>query len=171
MFRVVVGVDPTATAAGDEAGIITSGRMRDDYYTLADDSCHGSPETWANAAITAFHRYKADCIVAEKNNGGDMVRSVIQQAVVNARKLDPTVGEVPVKLVWASRGKSTRAEPISMISEQGRDHHVGVFANLEDELCMWVPGDASPNRLDAKVWAMTELSGGSVITSMPDPFE
>jgi hypothetical protein len=65
---------------------------------------------------------------------------------------------VPVKLVWASRGKATRAEPISAISEQGRDHHVGSFPQLEDELCLWIPGDASPNRLDAKVWALTELS-------------
>ena len=158
--RVVVGVDPTASSTGDEAGIITCGIAGKEYYTLADDSQQGSPEAWASAAITAYHRFKADCIVAEINNGGEMVASVIKQAVINAKKKDPTVGEVPVKLVWASKGKATRAEPISMISEQGRDHHVGTFANLEDELCMWVPGDDSPNRLDAKVWAMTELSGG-----------
>jgi len=171
LSRVVVGVDPTATSTGDEAGIITSGVFGNEYYTLADDSMHGSPEAWANAAVTAYHRHKADCIVAEKNNGGEMVQSVIKQAVINARVKDPSVGEVPVKLVWASRGKATRAEPIAMLSEQGRDHHVGIFPALEDELCMWVPGDASPNRLDAKVWADTELSGGGIITSIPDPFD
>lgn len=150
MTRVVVGVDPTASATGSEAGIVTAGRQSTDYYTLGDDSLHGSPQEWASAAVTAYYRHKADVIVAEKNNGGDMVMAVIKQ-------VDP---QVNVKLVWASRGKATRAEPIAAIAEQGRDHHVGTFANLEDELCMWVPGDESPNRLDAKVWAYTELSGG-----------
>lgn len=160
LSRIVVGVDPSATSGGDETGIVTCGKVGDDYYTLADDSVQGSPETWAKAAITAFHRFKADCIVAEKNNGGEMVLSVIQQAVINARAKDPNVGNVPVRLVWASRGKQTRAEPISAIAEQGRDHHVGTFEKMEDELCLWVPGDESPNRLDAKVWAMTALSQG-----------
>ncbi|MHB8962007.1 MAG: phage terminase large subunit family protein [Saccharofermentanales bacterium] len=145
--RVVVGVDPTATSGGDEAGIITAGRGGEDCYTLADDSTGGSPQTWAKAAVTAYYRHKADLIVAEKNNGGEMVEAVIKQ-------VDP---KVRVKLVWASRGKSTRAEPISAMAEQGRDHHVGSFAALEDELCLWIPGDDSPNRLDAKVWAYTEL--------------
>jgi phage terminase large subunit-like protein len=119
----------------------------------------GSPDTWARAAVTAYYRFMADCIVAEKNNGGEMVESVIRQ-------VDPNVN---VKLVWASRGKAPRAEPIAAISEQGRDHHVGVFAQLEDELCMWVPGDASPNRLDAKVWAMTSLLDTGVSTALYDP--
>lgn len=158
LTSIVVGVDPSTTTGGDEAGIITAGVYGDDYYTLADDSLQGSPEAWAQAAITAYHRYKADCIVAEKNNGGEMIESVIRQAVINAKLKDRTVGEVPVRLVWASRGKATRAEPISAIAEKGRDHHVGVFEKLEDELCMWTPGEASPNRLDAKVWAMTYLS-------------
>lgn len=158
LSRIVVGVDPSTTTGGDEAGIVTVGMKGEDYFTLADDSVQGSPETWAQAAITAYHRFMADCIVAEKNNGGEMVSSVIGQAVINARLKDPTVGNVPVKLVWASRGKATRAEPISAIAENGRDHHIGIFEALEDELCLWVPGDASPNRLDAKVWAMTELS-------------
>jgi hypothetical protein len=157
---VVVGVDPTASSTGDEAGIITVGKAGDDYYTLSDDSTQGSPETWARAAVTAFHRHQANKIVAEKNNGGEMVLSVIKQ--IDKR--------VPVDLVWASRGKATRAEPISAIAEQGRDHHVGVFTKLEDELCLWVPGDNSPNRLDAKVWAMTELSGGGEIEAVDDPF-
>lgn len=145
--RVIVGVDPTASSSGDEAGIITAGLYKDHCYTLSDDSCHGSPQTWATAAVTAYHKHKADYIVAEKNNGGEMVEAVIKQ-------VDP---KVKVKLVWASRGKATRAEPISAMSEQGRDHHVGSFPELEDELCLWIPGDDSPNRLDAKVWAYTEL--------------
>jgi phage terminase large subunit-like protein len=148
MSRVVVGVDPTASSTGDEAGIITVGHIDKDYYTLSDDSIQGSPHAWASAAVTAYYRHRADCIVAEKNNGGEMVEAVIKQVDDN----------VNVKLVWASHGKATRAEPIAAIAEQGHDHHVGTFAMLEDELCMWVPGDASPNRLDAKVWAMTELS-------------
>ena len=149
--RVVVGVDPSATSGGDEAGVITAGKKGDDYYTLADDSVQGSPKTWATAAVTAYHKYQANCIVAEKNNGGEMVESVIKQ-------VDPNV---PVKLVWASRGKATRAEPVSALAEQGHDHHVGSFTELEDELCTWATGDNSPNRLDAKVWAITELMGNS----------
>ena len=148
--RVIVGVDPSATSGGDEAGIITCGRNGDDYYTLADDSVQGSPQTWAKAAVTAYHKYKANLIVAEDNNGGEMVEAVIKQ-------VDPSV---PVTRVHASRGKATRAEPVAAISEQGRDHHVGSFPALEDELCLWTPGDASPNRLDAKVWAITALMGG-----------
>jgi phage terminase large subunit-like protein len=149
--RVVVGVDPSTTSGGDEAGIITAGRTGDDYYTLSDDSVQGSPDTWARAAVTAYHRHKANCIVAEDNNGGEMVEMVIKQ-------VDPTV---IVRRVHASRGKATRAEPIVAISEQGRDHHVGVFPLLEDELMLWQPGDASPNRLDGKVWAITELMKAS----------
>ena len=149
--RIIVGVDPSATSGGDEAGIITCGRNGDDYYTLADDSVQGSPQTWAKAAVTAYHKYKANLIVAEDNNGGEMVEAVIKQ-------VDPSV---PVTRVHASRGKATRAEPVAAISEQGRDHHVGSFPALEDELCLWMPGDASPNRLDAKVWAITEMMGNN----------
>ena len=159
LARVVVGVDPTASSTGDEAGIITAGVAGDDYYTLDDDSRQGTPQEWATAAVAAYHKHMADCIVAEKNNGGEMVEAVIKQ-------VDPKVN---VKLVWASRGKATRAEPIAAIAEQGRDHHVGYFPQLEDELCMWLPGESSPNRLDAKVWAITELSNGGV-TVVKNPF-
>lgn len=145
--RVVVGVDPSATSTGDEAGIVTAGRAGDEYFVLADNSLQGSPATWAKEAVTAYHLHKANCIVAEANNGGEMVEQVIKQVDRN----------VPVKLVHASRGKATRAEPIAAIYEKGRAHHVGDFPKLEDEMCMWVPGDASPNRMDALVWAMTEL--------------
>lgn len=161
LSRVVVGVDPTATATGDEAGIITAGRNGDDYYTLADDSIQGSPQVWASRAVRAYHAHKADCIVAEKNNGGEMVEAVIKQ-------VDSTVN---VRLVWASRGKATRAEPVSALSEQGRDHHVGIFPYLEDELCMWLPGDDSPNRLDAKVWAITDLMNIGTLETVPSLYD
>lgn len=161
LARVVVGVDPTNSADGDEAGIVTAGcaweKGVQHYYTLSDDSRQGSPQEWAYAAVTAYNRHKADVIVAEKNSGGDMVEAVIKQ-------VDPRVN---VKLVWASRGKHTRAEPIATIAEQGRDHHVGFLPELEDELCMWQPGDDSPNRLDAKVWAMTELIDDRRVKAIP----
>lgn len=146
---IVVGVDPSASSTGDEAGIVTAGVASEHYYTLADDSIQGSPQTWAAAAVTAYHRAKANVIVAEGNNGGEMVAAVIHQ-------VDPSV---PVTLVSASRGKATRATPIAAAAEQGRDHHVGSFPALEDELCQWQEGDPSPNRLDAKVWALTALMG------------
>lgn len=151
--RIVVAVDPPATSGGDEAGIIVCGKIKLDYYTIADRSKQGSPLEWAAAAVEAYHEYKADCLVAEKNNGGEMVQTVIEQ-------VDPNVN---VRLVWASRGKATRAEPISAISERGHDHHIGHFPALENELCLWIQGDKSPNRLDAKVWAMTELVNQGVI--------
>lgn len=151
--RIIVGVDPTATTNGDEAGIITCGRKGTEYYTIGDDSTHGSPATWAGAAVAAYRKYRADLIVGEGNNGGEMIEAVIRQ-------IDPTVN---YKMVHASRGKAIRAEPIAAIAEKGHDHHVGSFATLEDELCLWIPGDKSPNRLDAKVWAMTELLGSDTI--------
>ena len=153
--QVVVGVDPTATSTGDEAGIVTAGRNGEHFYILADDSTQGSPEQWARAAVTAYHRHSADAIIAESNNGGEMVASVIAQVD----------SAVPVRLVHASRGKMTRAEPIAVIYEQGRGHHVGSFPALEDEQCLWVPGDPSPNRMDALVWAATQimLRGGGPI--------
>jgi hypothetical protein len=151
--RIVVGVDPTATTAGDEAGIITCGKKGTEYYTIGDDSTHGSPATWAGAAVAAYRKYKADLIVGEGNNGGEMIEAVIKQ-------IDPTVN---YKMVHASRGKAVRAEPIAAIAEKGHDHHVGNFALLEDELCLWIQGDNSPNRLDAKVWSMTELLGSDQI--------
>jgi phage terminase large subunit-like protein len=145
--RVVVGVDPSASSTGDEAGIITMGRANKEGYVIGDDSIQGSPKTWATAAVTAYHKHKADCIVAESNNGGEMVALTIAT-------VDPLL---KVKLVHASRGKQTRAEPVAAVYEHGRGHHVGAFPQLEDEMCLWTPGDPSPNRMDAAVWAATEL--------------
>jgi phage terminase large subunit-like protein len=154
--RVVVAVDPSATTEGDAAGIVVAGTAREPVhrtqhlYVLEDATVQGSPLTWAKAAVTAYHVFRADRIVAETNNGGEMVEALIRQ-------VDATVA---YKAVHASRGKQVRAEPVAAIYEQGRGHHVGMFALLEDELCQWEPGGASPNRLDALVWAATELMLG-----------
>jgi len=150
LSRIVVAVDPSATSGGDYAGIITAGRSGDDFYPISDDSVQGSPLVWATAAVTAYYKYQANLIVAESNQGGEMVELTIKQ-------VDPNV---PIKLVHASRGKAVRAEPIAALYEQGRGHHVGSFPMLEDELCLWQPGQTSPNRLDALVWAGTELMLG-----------
>jgi hypothetical protein len=152
LAQIVVAIDPSATSTGDEAGIITAGREGDRRYVIADDSLQGSPLEWASAAVAAYHRHKADSIIAEANQGGEMVSLTIHT-------VDPNV---PVQLVHASRGKQTRAQPIAAAYEQGRAHHVGTFSALEDEMCLWVPGDPSPNRMDALVWAMTALQGGSL---------
>jgi hypothetical protein len=156
--RVVIAVDPTGTTDGDECGIIGAGKIKDEFYCLKDYSMHGRPEQWASAVIKAYEQLQADCIVAEKNYGGEMVEFTIK--TVNPK--------VRVKLVSATRGKAVRAEPISAIYEQKRGHHVGAFPELEDEMCLWTPGDKrSPNRLDALVWAGTELmlgqTGGGMI--------
>lgn len=152
--RIVVAIDPSATATGDEAGIVVAGRSADGQgYVLDDRSLQASPEGWARAAIAAYHTHHADRIVAESNQGGEMVR-VTLQTVDRA---------VPITLVHASRGKYTRAEPVSSLYQQGKVHHVGTFAALEDEVCNWTPGDASPNRLDALVWALTDLLLGQTV--------
>ncbi|HPL67972.1 MAG TPA: hypothetical protein PLG94_15680, partial [Smithellaceae bacterium] len=148
--RIVVAVDPSATSAGDDAGIVVAGKYNDEAYILADETLQGSPLTWAEATVAAYHKYQADRIVVEKNNGGEMVELVIRQ-------VDPNV---PITLVNASRSKQTRAEPVAAQYEQGRIHHVGSFPALEDEMCLWLPGDPSPNRMDALVWALTELMLG-----------
>lgn len=151
LSRIVVGVDPTATSTGDEAGIVVDGSAKQGkdlhLYALSDESQHGSPQEWGSAAVSAFHKWHANVIVAEANNGGEMVALTIHT-------IDP---HVPVKLVHATRGKLTRAEPVAALYEQGRGHHVGTFPILENEMCQWEPGMASPNRMDAHVWAATDL--------------
>jgi hypothetical protein len=145
--RVAVAIDPSASSTGDEAGIVGGGKRNNHFYPLEDVSVQGSPKTWATAAVTLYRKLKADHIVAEANNGGEMVEEVIHQ-------IDP---DVRVILVHASRGKQTRAEPVAAIYEQGRAHHAGTFTAMEDEMCLWTPGDASPNRMDALVWLATDL--------------
>lgn len=151
LARVVVAVDPAATSTGDEWGIIAAGMAKiggqAHFFVLEDASLQGSPEQAARAVATLYHKINADAVIAEANQGGEMVTLT----------LHTVDSKLPVKLVHATRGKYVRAEPISAVYEQGRGHHVGAFARLEDELCQWEPGAASPNRLDALVWAGTEL--------------
>ncbi len=146
--RIVVGVDPTASSTGDACGIVAVGEAGEHLYPLEDATLQGSPEAWARAVVTLYHKLKADAIIAEANQGGEMVTAVLAQVERN----------LPVHLVHATRGKAVRAEPVSALYEQGRVHHVGNLVELENELCQWEPtGSASPNRLDALVWACTEL--------------
>lgn len=152
--RKIVAVDPSTTGGedADECGIIVAGMGRYDKhaYITADLSMRASPETWARRVVRAYNEEECDCVVAEKNNGGEMIRATIHS-------IDETVN---VKLVHASRGKDIRAEPVASLDEQGRIHHVGMFSELEDEMCSFVPGDGiqeSPNRMDARVWAIHEL--------------
>lgn len=150
LLNVVVGVDPSGSTTGNEQGIVIAGKGVDGHgYVLADASCSLSPEAWGRRAVEAYHRHSADRIVVEKNFGGDMVVSTI-------RTIDPTV---PVKAVSASRGKVVRAEPIASLYTQGKVHHVGVHQELERQMCGWDPADydGSPDRVDALVWAFTEL--------------
>lgn len=156
LTRVVVGVDPavTATEDSDSTGIIVAGMSNNgEYYVLDDATLKASPLEWATRAVTMYEKWKADRIVAEVNNGGDLVIHLLQQ-------VKPTVS---TKKVTATRGKQLRAEPIAALYEQGRVHHVGYFALLEDEMCEYEPGvtEKSPDRMDALVWALTELSEGS----------
>jgi predicted phage terminase large subunit-like protein len=149
--RIVVAIDPAVTSGedADETGIVVAGVAQNgDAYILDDRTMRASPNDWASAAVAAYHRHRADLIVAEANQGGDLVENVL-------KAVDP---RVPVRLVRASRGKRTRAEPVAALYEQGRAHHAGFFPDLEDQLCSWVPDvGSSPDRLDALVWALTEL--------------
>lgn len=158
LFRVVVGVDPSATSDGDEAGIVTAGSIGNEGYVIADDSLQGSPLTWARAAVAAYHRHQADEIVAESNQGGEMVATTIATVDPNVR----------VRLVHASRGKQVRADPVAALYEHGRVHHIGHFHRLEDEMCLWMPGGPSPNRLDAMVYAITALKLQRAAIEEPD---
>lgn len=158
--RVIVAVDPAVSNenGSDEHGIVVVGLARDNDgyargYVLEDGSLKGSPEEWARKAVSLYRKWSADKIVAEKNQGGDMVASVIKAV---DRSITP-------KLVHASRGKYIRAEPVSSLYEQNRIHHVGRFDRLEDQMCTFSidnirgNGMGSPDRVDALVWGLTEL--------------
>ena len=152
LVRIVVAVDPAVTSGeeADDTGIVVVGiDARRHGYVFADLTCHESPEVWARRAVNAYYHYRADGVIGETNNGGDLVATVLR--TVDAR--------VPFKAVHASRGKRVRAEPISALYEQGRVKHVGQFADLEDQMCNFVPDnlDDSPDRMDALVWGFTEL--------------
>lgn len=147
--RVVIGVDPPAGTTGAACGIVAVGRMGDHAYVLGDFSVQGlSPSGWADRVARAASTHKADAIVAEANQGGEMVRSVLTSAALPC----------PVKLVHARLGKRARAEPVAALYERGRVTHCGAFAALEEELMsLGAEGAPSPDRADALVWAVTEL--------------
>jgi len=152
--RVVVAIDPAASAGdnADETGIVVAALGQDSQgYVLDDLSGRFSPHDWASRALEAYRAHRADRIVAEVNNGGAMVEATL-------RVLDAGVSYKPVH---ASRGKLARAEPVAALYEQGRIHHVGAFAALEDQMCAFTGGPlshlASPDRVDALVWALSEL--------------
>jgi phage terminase large subunit-like protein len=160
LARVVVAIDPAATSTGeaDETGIIVAGKDgAGQAWVLADASGRYPPTEWARTAIAAYRAHRADRIVAEVNNGGEMVEATL-------RVIDPNV---PFAAVRASRGKTARAEPVAALYEQGRVRHLGVFPQLEDQMCCFVPAGrtdidmrgtrCSPDRVDALVWALTDL--------------
>ncbi|HZL57799.1 MAG TPA: terminase family protein [Bryobacteraceae bacterium] len=152
IVRIVVAIDPAVThnEDSDETGIIVAALTIGWHVLILDDlSCRESPLGWAQAAVAAYRCRRADCIVAEVNNGGDLVAA-------NIRALDPSAN---VRSVRASRGKYIRAEPVANLYTQGRVHHIGMFGALEDQLCSWSPqgNERSPDRMDALVWAVTEL--------------
>ncbi len=156
LVRIVVAIDPATTSGeeADETGIIVAGKDANGHgYVLADSSGRYPPTEWARIAIALYRRHKADRIVAEVNNGGDMVEATI-------RMVDPNVSYAAVH---ATRGKIVRAEPIAALYEQGRGHHVGAFEALESQMCAFTTdfdrasAGYSPDRVDALVWAFTEL--------------
>ena len=160
--RTVIGVDPPASAGGDACGIVVCALGEDGLVrVLADASVEKPrPERWARAVAEAAQAWGADRVVAEANQGGAMVESVLRAADV----------ALPLKLVHASTGKSARAEPVAALYEAGRVRHAALFARLEDELCGLMPGGAyagpgrSPDRADALVWALSELCLGRTAT-------
>lgn len=152
LVRIVVAVDPSG-GGGDEQGIIVVGKGVDgEAYVIDDQSCQLSPDGWGRRAVNAYHHHKADLLVAESNYGGDMVESTI-------KTVDKSIN---FKKLHASRGKMVRAEPVAALYEQDRVHHVGAFAQLEDQMTSYVPGtlNDSPDRMDAMVWGVTELMLG-----------
>ena len=151
LMRIVVAIDPAVTSGedSDSTGIVVSGvTSSGEYYVLEDLTIKASPDGWARTAVNAYHNHKADRIVAETNNGGDMIEHLIRQ-------VDPTVS---FRKVTATRGKILRAEPVAALSEQGRLHLVGKYPELEDQLCNFThESKDSPDRLDAMVWGITDL--------------
>lgn len=158
LVRIVVAMDPATTSNedSDEWGIVAAGQDARDpahFYILADESDILTPDEAGKRAVRLYHRLGADRLVGEANNGGDMIETIVRYQDAN----------VAYKKITASRGKLTRAEPVSALYEQGRVHHHGMFAKLEDQATTWNPktDDDSPDRMDAMVWAVTELASGT----------
>lgn len=165
MARIVVAIDPSMSALTEresETGMIVAGLGTNGHaYVIEDCSAlRPSPDMWANLAISKYHQYAANRIVAEVNQGYDLVSNLL------STKDD----RVPIKKVYATRGgKFLRAEPVHALYEQKRVHHVGLHGKLEDQMTQWVPGKASPDRLDAMVWAITDLMLGGGIAELFNP--
>jgi phage terminase large subunit-like protein len=171
LVRVVIAVDPSvsATKKSDECGIVVvgcgyvPGDKRLHGYVLEDLSGKMSTDEWSKAAVKAYHDWGADRIVAEVNNGGDLVETSIKN-VEDPTGLGLGGSEVPYKAVRATRGKYIRAEPVSALYEQERMHHVGAFAKMEDQMCLFTPDleflKKSPDRADATIWGFTDLMLG-----------
>ena len=153
LWRIVIGVDPSGSINGDEVGIIVTALHENKGYVLDDYSLHGTPNQWAEEVNSAYLKWGADLVVAEKNYGGDMVESIIRNTHKN----------INVKLVTSSRGKVVRAEPVSAMYEQGLINHRIPFIELEDEMCTYDPAlSSSPNRMDGLVFGFTELFGEEI---------
>lgn len=160
LARIVVAVDPPATATGDECGIVVTALGADGIgYVLADQSMGGlTPDGWGRRAVQAYINHGADEIVIETNQGGDMAVQVLTTAARQMAAEGAPCRTVSIKRVHASRGKRARAEPVSALYEQGRVRHIGTHPNLEDQMSTWTPDTAaSPDRLDALVWGITHL--------------
>jgi len=155
LARIVVAIDPAVTTGedSDETGIVVCGLSNDNqYYVLEDCTTKENAIGWAHIAVNAYHRWGADRIIGETNNGGDMIELLMRQ-------VDPNIS---YRKVTATRGKLVRAEPVAALYEQKRAHHVGGFPQLEDQMCNWMAGSPdSPDRMDALVWAITDLIGNS----------
>ena len=158
LTQIIVAIDPAVTnnENSDETGIVVVGKdINNEYYVLEDSSGKYSPDGWARKAINCFYEWEADRIVAEVNNGGDLVERVL-------RNID---SNVPYRSVRASRGKMVRAEPVAALYEQRRVHHIGVFEELETQMCTYIgQTNPSPDRLDALVWGLSEISKTKGIT-------
>ena len=158
--RIVVAIDPAVTAGGDEHGIVVVGLANDQTaYVIEDASLNGTPLEWARTVWAMYRKHSADTVVAEVNNGGDMIRHTLQSVAPN----------INVREVRATRGKHVRAEPIAALYAQGRIRHVGQFAALENQMTQFTSegyqGSGSPDRVDALVWAATELFPDMVDTA------
>lgn len=149
LTRIAIGVDPKAEETADsETGIVAVGMDEHKHgYVFDDLSLNGLPSKWAAQVVTGYHKWNANFIVAEINQGGDMVVHTIETVEKG----------LPVRRVRSKQGKGVRAEPIAALYDRGEIHHVGDLPALEDQLCSWVPGDKSPDRLDALVHGLTEL--------------
>ena len=152
LIKITVPIDPatTSTEDSDETGIMVTGKdARGHYYVIDDISGYYTPNGWAGKAISAYKKYRADRIIGEANNGGDMIETVLKNIDQN----------LSYKKVWASRGKITRAEPVAALYEVGKVHHIREFIDLEYEMTTYTgkPGEKSPNRLDALVWGISSL--------------